>query len=209
MTQNCLKLEKYLFPGISGCILAPATGGPSESSCSEGSEYVWQRGVGSQKCLVRAAFDQSSSYSGGLIESCPKPGTFDPLPPFAIHILNPLDMRIHRDPPYLGQKCTQKCLETNTSQLLGNCRSITPPPHHHFQKLCRSTFLTFPSQTIGEKADREFCRHISPLRYAPLYVYLLGTFFVTKHPSKSFDPWEVKKQVCHKPLRQSAFIFGT
>ena len=45
--------------------------------------------------------------------------------------------------------------------------------------------------------------------YAPLYVYLLGTFFVTKHPSKSFDPWEVKKQVCHKPLRQSAFIFGT
>ena len=83
------------------------------------------------------------------------------------------------------------------------------PPHHHFQKLCRSTSLTFPSQTIGEKADREFCRHISPLRYAPLYVYLLGTFFVTKHPSKGFDPWEVKKQVCHKPLRQSAFIFGT
>ena len=28
MTQNCLKLEKYLFPGISGCILAPATGVP-------------------------------------------------------------------------------------------------------------------------------------------------------------------------------------
>ena len=27
--------------------------------------------------------------------------------------LNPLDMRIHRDPLKLGQKCTQKCLETN------------------------------------------------------------------------------------------------
>ena len=73
-------------------------------------------------------FDQSFSYSGGLIESCPKPGTFDPLPPFAIHILNPLDMRIHRDPLYMGQKCTQKCLETNTSQVLGNCGSFSPLP---------------------------------------------------------------------------------
>ena len=56
MTQNCQKLEKYLFPGISGRILAPATGGPGKSSYPEGSEYVWQRGVGSQKCLVRGGF---------------------------------------------------------------------------------------------------------------------------------------------------------
>ena len=75
-----------------------------------------------------AAFDQSFSYSGGLIESCPKPGTFDPLPPFAIHILNPLDMRIHRDPLYMGQNRTQKCLEANTSQVFGNCGSLSPPP---------------------------------------------------------------------------------
>ena len=40
------KLEKYLFPGISGCIFAPGTGGPGESSCPEDSEYVWQMGVG-------------------------------------------------------------------------------------------------------------------------------------------------------------------
>ena len=73
-------------------------------------------------------FDQSFSYSGGLIESCPKPGTFDPLPPFAIHILNPLDMRIHQDPLYIGQICTQKCLEANTSQVFGNCGSLSPPP---------------------------------------------------------------------------------
>ena len=32
MTHNCRKLEKYLFPGISGCIFDPCTGGPGESS---------------------------------------------------------------------------------------------------------------------------------------------------------------------------------
>ena len=31
-------------------------GGPGESSCHEGSEYVWQRGVGSQKCQVMGGF---------------------------------------------------------------------------------------------------------------------------------------------------------
>ena len=56
MTHNCRKLEKYLFPGISGCIFAQATGGSGESSCQEGSEYVCQRGVGSQKCLVMGGF---------------------------------------------------------------------------------------------------------------------------------------------------------
>ena len=74
-------------------------------------------------------FDQSFSYSGGLIESCPKPGTFDHLPPFAIHILNPLDMRNHRDPLFMGQKCTQYGRETNTSQVFGNCGSLSPPPN--------------------------------------------------------------------------------
>ena len=49
MTHNSPKIEKYLFPGISGCILATCTGGPGESSCQEDSEYVWQRGVGSKK----------------------------------------------------------------------------------------------------------------------------------------------------------------
>ena len=73
-------------------------------------------------------FDQSFSYSGGLIESCPKPGTFDHLPPFAIHILNPLDMRNHRDPLFMGQKCTQYGRETKTSQVFGNCGSLSPPP---------------------------------------------------------------------------------
>ena len=50
------KLEKYLFPGISGCIFAPGTGGPGECSCPEDSEYVWQRGVGSKKSLVMGGF---------------------------------------------------------------------------------------------------------------------------------------------------------
>ena len=70
-----------------------------------------------------------------------------------------------------------------------------PPPPDHFQILCRSTFLTFPSQTIDEKAHREFRRHIRPVRYAPLYVYILGTRFVTKPPGKGFDPWEDNKKV--------------
>ena len=56
MSHNCRKLEKYLFPGISGCIFDPCTGGPGESSYPEGSEYVWQRGVGGQKCLVMGGF---------------------------------------------------------------------------------------------------------------------------------------------------------
>ena len=56
MTHNCPKLEKYLFRGISGYIFDPATGGPGESSCPEGSEYVWQRGLGSQKSLVMDGF---------------------------------------------------------------------------------------------------------------------------------------------------------
>ena len=62
MTHNCPKIEKYLFPGISGCIFAQATGGPGESSCQEGSEYVWQRGVGSQKCLVMGNFQSVPCY---------------------------------------------------------------------------------------------------------------------------------------------------
>ena len=68
MTHNYSKIEKYLFLGISGCIFAPCTGGPGESSCQEGSEYVWQRGVGSQKCLVRGNFQ---SIGKGLIKSHP------------------------------------------------------------------------------------------------------------------------------------------
>ena len=56
MTHNCPKLEKYLFPGISGCIFVPCTVGPGESLCPEGSEYLWQRGMGSQKCVVRGGF---------------------------------------------------------------------------------------------------------------------------------------------------------
>ena len=37
-------------------------------------------------------------------------------------------MRIHQDPLYIGQICTQKCLEANTSQVFGNCGSLSPPP---------------------------------------------------------------------------------
>ena len=40
------KLEKYLFPGMSGCIFAPGTGGPGESSCPEGSEESTMPGYG-------------------------------------------------------------------------------------------------------------------------------------------------------------------
>ena len=56
MTQNCPNLEKYLFPGISGCSFGPFTGGPGESSYPESPEYVWQKRVGGQKCLVMGGF---------------------------------------------------------------------------------------------------------------------------------------------------------
>ena len=62
MTHNCRKLEKYLLPGISGCDFDPCTGGPGESSYPEGSEYVWQRGVGGQKCLVLGNFQSVPRY---------------------------------------------------------------------------------------------------------------------------------------------------
>ena len=55
MTYNP-KLEKYLFLGSSGCIFGGGRGGPGESSCHEGSEYVCQRGVGIQKCLFMGGF---------------------------------------------------------------------------------------------------------------------------------------------------------
>ena len=51
--------------------ICPLYGAPGESSCPEGSEYVWQRGVRSQNAWFWAACDQSLSYSGGLIESYP------------------------------------------------------------------------------------------------------------------------------------------
>ena len=44
------KTWKYLFPGVFGCIFAPGTGGLGESSCPEGSGYVWRTGVGKRKC---------------------------------------------------------------------------------------------------------------------------------------------------------------
>ena len=48
MTHNCLKLEKYLFPGISGCIFAPGTGGPGESSCPK----AWSKAAHNQAFLT-------------------------------------------------------------------------------------------------------------------------------------------------------------
>ena len=51
-------------------------------------------------------------------------------------------MRIHRDPLYMGQKCTQKCLETNTSQVFGNCGSLSPPPNWKLPKAQNSTIIS-------------------------------------------------------------------
>ena len=68
IAQNLISI---CFQAFSGCIFAPGTGGPSESSCPEGSEYVWQRGAGSQKCLVMATFNQFPAIGKGLIKSRP------------------------------------------------------------------------------------------------------------------------------------------
>ena len=65
MTHNCPKLENYLFPGISGCIFAPCTGGPGGSSChEEGREGV-------KNAWLWATFNQSPAIGKGLIKSRP------------------------------------------------------------------------------------------------------------------------------------------
>ena len=70
-------------------------------------------------------FQSVLRYKKGNDQKPPITRHFYSQSPFDIYILNPLDMRIHRDPSYLGQKCTQKCLETNTFQVLGNCGSFS------------------------------------------------------------------------------------
>ena len=54
MTYNCPKLEVFVSRHF--WVHFPGNGGPDETSCPEGWEYVWQRGVGSQKCLVMGGF---------------------------------------------------------------------------------------------------------------------------------------------------------
>ena len=60
MTHNNPKLEKYLFPGIPGCIFAPATGGPRLSSCPEGSGYDSMPDLGEIRVYQRADFQSGS-----------------------------------------------------------------------------------------------------------------------------------------------------
>ena len=70
---------------------------PGESSCPDGSEYVWQRGVGSRQGRVTAGrswplFREKKNR----LRRCSKNLAGRN---FAIHILNRLDMRIHQVAP--------------------------------------------------------------------------------------------------------------
>ena len=58
MTHNCPKLEKYLFPGISGCIFAPGTGVLVNltSYVQRVHNLYRKKGVGSQKCMIVGGF---------------------------------------------------------------------------------------------------------------------------------------------------------
>ena len=71
MTHNCLKLEKYLFPGIFGYIFDPATRVPVNPHVQRVQNMYGKGGRGVKNAWLWAAFDHSLSYSGGLIESCP------------------------------------------------------------------------------------------------------------------------------------------
>ena len=60
MTHNCPELEKYLFPGISGCILAPARGVPVnphvqrvQNMYDKGGEGVKMPGYGNSQSVPR------------------------------------------------------------------------------------------------------------------------------------------------------------
>ena len=61
MTQNCPKLKKYLFLGISWCIFATATGLPVNPH-ARGFRICMARGVGSKKCLVLGNFQSVPRY---------------------------------------------------------------------------------------------------------------------------------------------------
>ena len=83
MTHNCPKLEKYLFPGISGCIFAPGTG-VLVNLMSRGFRICMAKmGEGVKNAWLWAAFDQSLSYSGELIESCHNQAFLTPCPPLS------------------------------------------------------------------------------------------------------------------------------
>ena len=55
MTQNCPKLEKYLFLGISGCIFDPATGVPVNPHVQRVQNMYGKGGYGVFKAELRAA----------------------------------------------------------------------------------------------------------------------------------------------------------
>ena len=143
MTHNCPKLEKYLFPGISGCFFAPGTGGPSESSCPEGSEYVWQRGAGSQKCLVMATLNQFPAIGKGLIKSRPQSGIFDSLHPFC-HTNSELSgHKIHQDPCTWGKNAPRNAWKQILFKFWAIVGHSVPPPYFRIisSKVFRSRLL--------------------------------------------------------------------
>ena len=104
MTHICPKPEKYLFPGISGCILSHVQGVPVNPHVQRVQNMYGKGGWGVKNAWLWAAFDLSFSCSGRLIESCPKPGIFDSLPPLCHTYSEPSGHKDSPGPPVPGVK---------------------------------------------------------------------------------------------------------
>ena len=75
-------LRSVCFQAFLGAFLPHVQGVPMNPHVQKQKvPNIYCKGVGSQNAWLWAALDQSLSYSGGLIESCPYPGIFDSLPP--------------------------------------------------------------------------------------------------------------------------------
>ena len=113
-------------------------------------------------------------------------------------------MRIHRDPLYPLQKCTQNCLEANTSRVLGNCGSLSPPPPTYKYGQCRMIFkisLLIRSVTCtacttprcAKPTDNNGCSNITSL----LALAKLAGFPLER---------DVKKQMATSVLKKTAIF---
>ena len=120
-------LRSICFQAFLGAFL-PQVQGVRWILMLRGFRICMTKAAGSQKRLVMGNFQSVPCYRKGT----------DQKPPITRHFLLPTPLcHTHSEPSgheyssgplNLGQKCTQKCMETNTFQVLGNCGSFSPPP---------------------------------------------------------------------------------
>ena len=161
-------------------------GGPGKSSCSEGSEYVWQRGEGSQKCLVRGNFQSVPCYRKRT----------DQKPPINRHFWIPTPLwhtysepSWHEDspgPPLPPRKMHPELPRNKYFSSFGQLWVIKSPPyhghhHHHHHWLREKNRISNVRGALGISPHSSpagiFCKSylifpINKILYLSLYYYL-------------------------------------